>query len=352
MRFIHPNSIVQYGFEWDWNGNLRMHSTYTKVSEYRGKQLVFGFNCDPSTTISPSPKVHMMGYVDSSMKPFLYVCPEVSISRDSLRNSGYKLVRSKDKANCVVVPDMHTVMSFCYNFAVITKSDDVFLFCFSGATASTATFEENKVNNIIKQCIGDRVPHEDGENLEIINDKKLGQHKAYTIIPCDEYEAMYDSNANSDNPVSYCFENNLKITPSTEVNPELFAVWSKCSDSDIIASAVMQTDWQTYPFTIAVFLRNKFPYIYANKNKSFQYVLNEIGFYDLKNSNTSSKLISPEDWNMLQKCSLYFLGLPENGGFLPPEKEVSSLLPHKICVKPLYIDSPASYETLRALVKI
>lgn len=345
MKFIYPRSITRLLFSWDYNARLCIKSMYTKSSEYKGKQLVFGFETSPSNDyMAPNPHCNLRRYPDCADTPFIYVAPEVSLSRDTLRNSGYKIVRSKEKATCTVVPDLKVISKFEYNIAVIGQTNDVYLFVHDGHS-----LKRDEPLNLVDELFERYFHTEDKSGYEFIYDTTLSEQKAYSIYPCEEYPNMWDD---TQEPLDYTFESRLKLTPTTEVSPELFAIWSKCNDSDLIASAVLQTDWKTYPFTIAVFLRTKFPYIYHTASKALKHVLNEIGFFNLKDYSTSSMVVSPEDWNMLQKCQLSLLGLPETGGFIDPGKDVPDVLPHKMCVKPMYIDKPATFESLKTMVKV
>ena len=359
MKFVHPRSIYIYSFEWNWNGRLTVNGTYCKQTEYKGKQLAFGFRGDPNVSLIPSPTVHVKRFVDCASDPFIYVCPEVSTARDSFRNSSYRIVRDKEKATCIVVPRIKATMPLRYNIAVVTKENDVYLFSYSGNGTYTAKKEE--VDGVMKQVIGRRIvgrtdDDDDNGNIvgpedEIIKADDLSERTAFIINACDEYPCMYSEDPDA-RYINYCFEDTPRLIPITQIGPDLFAVWGKCTDSDIIASAVLQCNWWEYPFTLASFLREHFPYIHGKTNKSLQHILHEIGYHQLREKNNVEKLISPEDWNMYQKCKLYELGLSENGGFLPPERDVSGLLPHTICVTPMYIDAPASFATLKNLAKV
>ena len=201
------------------------------------------------------------------------------------------------------------------------------------------------VDKFFKKRFGDI----DKSSFTFIYNKDFTLQKAYTVQPSSEYENMWD---HASEGVNYCFENNVRLHPSIEISPETFAIWKKCNEDNIIVSAILQSDWQTYPITIATFLREQFPYIHTESNKAFQNVLKEIGYYELRNRNTTSIVVSPEDWNMLQKCQIYSLGLSETGGFVSSETDIPSTLAHKICVKPTYIDEPATFDSLKKMVNM
>ena len=153
MRFLYPQSIYEIGFDFDYYGHLRTNSMYGNTRTFKGKQLVFGFKVNPSSVLSPNPKCHIVRYCDSGSHPFIYVDSGVSISRDSFRNSGYKIVRSKEKAMCVVVPQIKVVAQFIYNIAIITKTNDVYFYRFDGESLGFNKNEVGAIDNFVKEIL-------------------------------------------------------------------------------------------------------------------------------------------------------------------------------------------------------
>jgi hypothetical protein len=347
IKFIKPTAIETYGIGFTYDNKLRLNRYFIKSTEFRGKQLAFGFDTDPRIAMNPCPTHNWLrGRIDASDSPFLWIAPECSIARDSIRNSGYKIVRDKEKATCRIVPKISVVSSFKYHFCIIGPDNGVI--CFYRFNEEEAEITPELIKDTIEKCRKGRFETVDEQQLTIIDPEEAHPclQTAYTIKSCEEYDNMFNGADNAD----YCFECNVRLQPSIEVTPELFAIWGKCNEDSIIASAVLQADWQTYPLTIAVFLREHFPYIYGT-SRALDNVLDQIRFQDIRKHNTSSLVVSPEDWNMLQKCKLYELGLSENGGLVDSDKEVSGCLPHKTVVKPLYINEPCNFDSLKDMVK-
>ena len=345
IKFIKPSTIETYNVSFDYGNRMRRSGSYVKATEFRGKQLAFGFACDPRIAISPAPEHNWLrSSIDAADKPFIWIAPECSIARDSIRNSGYKIVRDKEKSTCIIVPKISVVSSFKYHFCLIDeKSASV---CFYRFEDEDAEITQELLKSTIDECKKGRYGSDPELDITVIYPEFGGIDTVYSIKSCESYDELFNGSLGID----FCYENHVKLQPSIEVTPELFAIWKKCRDAEIIASAVLQADWQTYPFTIAVFLRENFPYIYGD-SRALDNVLDQIGFMDIKRHNTSSLVVSPEDWNMLQKCKLYELGLSENGGIVDASKDVSDCLPHKTVVKPMYIDKPCNFDSLKDMVQ-
>lgn len=342
VEFIIPSEIHSYRVETDYYGALRIRQ-YGDPSygTWAGKQLCFGLENAPSHGYAYP--AHLAYGLNCNEYPFLYVSPECSISRDILRNSGFKIVRSKEKASCVLLPPYEESASLTYNVCVIIDGKNVNLFNIEKKSNLT----EERCDKILELIKG-KYSSLDQSKIKYIFNTLLGSANIYVVPKCENYIDLYKGN--SDGPY-YGFENYLELIPSIEVTPELFTIWDKCDDSEVIACALANCDWQKYPVTLAMYLYENKPGIRHNANNSQSFILKCIGFYDLYRNGTMDRVVEPEDWNMLQKCRLYSLGLPETGGLLKTECDASKGLPCRIQVKPMYIKEPALFQDLMTAMK-
>lgn len=349
VEFLTPRYINLYVYGHDYSGAPIIKKTgYGDGNLFRGKYLVFGLSHPPSWAICDTPDstetVSSIRKINSVEYPFIYVAPECKTSRDALRNSGFHIVRNREKASVVLLPELKETVTYNFNICIIENEITVNLFSISDVLLSS--IKEDKVQTIEDNIIN-KLYSGDRQGLVIRHGDKLEKQIVCAITKCEDFKYLWDTSKEN---TKFGFEKDLKLTPSIEVTPELFAVWDKCNDTHVIACALAQCDWQKYPTTLAYYLwKNKTSIRYA-VNSSQDYILKQIGFYQLYNNNTCDNIVEPEDWNMLQKCKLYKLGLPENGGLVKCEMSGGKFqdIPIRVQVKPLYITEPAKFENLIA----
>ena len=337
VEFIIPSEMHSFRVESDYYGNLRLRSTGDiSYSIWGGKQLCFGLKNAPSQGYGY--QVHLAYDLNCNEYPFLYVSPECSISRDILRNSGFKIVRNKEKASCVLLPPYGESASFTYNVCVIIDGKNVNLFNIDKKSNLT----EERCDKILELIKG-KYSSLDQSKIRYIFNPLLESANIYVVPKCENYIDLYTGSADDS---FYGFEDCIELIPSIEVTPELFTIWDKCDELDVIACALANCDWQKYPVTLAMYLYENKQGIRHHANSSQSFILKCIGFYDLWRNGTMDRIVEPEDWNMLQKCRLYSLGLPETGGLLKASCNASKGLPCRIQVKPMYIKEPALFKDL------
>lgn len=337
VTFVTPAAISSFKIVTDYYGNFSIRNLGSpSYTMYAGKQLCFGLTNAPSQGYPY--QVHLAYGLSCNEYPFLYVSPECSISRDVLRNSGFRIVRNKEKASCVLLPPYKESARFTYNVCVIVDGKNVNLFSIENSDNLTAE-RRDKILELIKG----KYSSLDQARVKYIHSALLGESNIYVVPKCENYIDLYIGSA--DGPY-YGFEDYIELIPSVEVTPELFTIWDKCDDLDVMACALANCDWQKYPVTLAMYLYENKTGIRHHANNSQSFVLKCIGFYDLWRNGTMDRIVEPEDWNMLQKCRLHALGLPETGGLLKTKCDASKGLPCRIQVKPMYIKEPALFKDL------
>lgn len=346
MKTLQPTVLRRANIWLDSDYKIsRIQRTNLSVSTYKGKMVMIDMANRPDNNLGNS-YTHPKSYVSSECEPFLFVAPECSFSRDALRGSGFKLVRDYERSNVIVLPDIQ--MCFESTYDLLVEFENV-LYIARIVNKDDIAFDSNKLETLKVQSELHFRNDYSGEFKTIHFASGFEAKKLFTVNRCDMYEKIYCSD-----PIrhGFCFESNMRISPTLEINPELFAIWRKCTSRDVIQCAVQQIDWQKYPATIMWFLRQYDPYIYVGANNYLKKILDEIGFFQFKDKGKLDKVITPEDWNMLQKCELYNLGISENGGFVNVDAKVPDCLRAKVAVKPIYIDEPQNFDDLMQAVKI
>ena len=345
MKVLQPKVISRERIFIDPDFNItRRYSSNIMPSLYKGKMPCIGFKERPGDFITNSytgPSTYMSAESDA----FLYVAPECTFSRDALRGSGFKIVRDWERANLVVLPQVEIFFNTECDIIIEYDTSALRLVDIGNKFERTATDEKllHLKEELKKHLSG-------GNNIQHIwINPDLKPMSFYTINRCEMYKDIF-----SDDPIRarFCFEHEIRIVPTLEINPELFTIWKKCNDRDVLKCAVQQVDWQKYPITLAWFLNSYCPYVYIGANSYLKNILDTIGFTDLRAGNKLNKEVSPEDWNMLQKCEMYFMGLPEQGGFVDATSvTIPKCVRSRVAVKPIYIDEPQNFEDLMQVAK-
>ena len=321
------------------------------ASDWKGKQLIFGLNRPPSRGLSPYPTGGSFETtINATKAPFLYVSSDCTISRDALRNSGYKIVRSKEKASAIILPKLREFATYTFNICILKASGAVTFVQLTDLISGNIKKEEVETFIHFLKTKTSLAGDDENSYTLIYDEDSLKKMTTYVIPKCADYADLW---GRDEGDWTFGFENNILLTPTVEVTPELFTIWDKCKDMWVLACALTQVDWQKYPVTLATYLYDNKTQIRQYVNTYQKHILEQIGFYQLWNNGTINRAVEPEDWNMLQKCRLALLGLPETGGLVKPEKVGLKVgnLPCRIQVKPLYITEPAMYEDLLTAVK-
>jgi hypothetical protein len=347
VQFFTPTYLETCTYEVDYRGNPRISSNYSvDKTLYRGKYLVSGLAYGPSHGIAnPADSADMLNSYEriaSSKFPFVYVSPECRTSRDTLRNSGFHIVRNMDNASFVLLPDMKELASFSFNVGIVTPMERIYLFTLSNELYENLKPEDYNV--ILDNIHNMKFSSWQKSDLQFINEADLHTQDMYSIFKCPDYKLLWEK---SDTDRKFGFEKDVALVPSIEVTPELFSVWSKCKDYHVVACALAQCDYNKYPITLAYYLWQHKCNIRHYVNDSQKYILKQIGFFDLcDKGGTYNRVVEPDDWNMLQKCKLYDLGLPETGGLIKGHSANVSDIPSRIQVKPYYISEPTNFNVL------
>ena len=268
----------------------------------------------------------------------IWVSPDCRISRDVLRNCGYQLVRSKETADRIVVPEViGKYGSIC--FGVLAKPMDpdrselyaLNIYQYGKLLSDSNKYAADETRENIKRVLAhySLVPLQ----FQLYNLGRL------TFIP--DYEIYKD--------VLNCWTYNNKFisetallvnTPLT-ISPQTLELWERMPD-DMLEKAICSSNWTDYPFTLFNFLCKNGNYNVINNGKSENIKL--VRDYIER----AQKLpVSPDDWNMYQRYLLYKNGLGEDGGFISLDrtsmKSKYGLLRCKLAVKPLFVDKPVPW---------
>lgn len=272
----------------------------------------------------------------------LFITPECQMSRDVIRNSGYKITIDRDKADYVVIPYKHVFEKYeCDGFA--RKENDIYIF----HNKDLALYAESTNTTVIREALGKY------GFTDIVLACELASHAVYMIPNFPVYKEILDRKCPD---TRYIFENKLDLVPGIQMSIETLNVWKNVTDNSMRAKLLLNADWQHYPVTIMYFC-HKYWYstlYYVTGNAKVASMFQNLD-WNIENSIDYNlfhrRLIQPEDWNMLTKFVLSELNLPENGGFIKEgigdlEKHI---LRHTNCVAPYYITEPMLSDQIKIM---
>lgn len=277
--------------------------------------------------------------------PTIFISSESKISRDVLRNGGYKITYNKDKADAIVIPALKNyAIRQCNIVAFRDGSMRIFNIRRKNYDESIFTTEErDAVLTHIKDMFGYE-PHE----LQYRAD--LGQMVVSFLQKCEEYEDLlinyrYNLNFVQDKNVAY----NTKV----EMTPESMLVWRNLANQDIrlFEKAILASDWSKYPMTTCLYIYHDITSNEYRFSGQGRVMLDAINF-DLysRGKSLGDQVIDPEDWNLFQAYIMLRAGLSNNGGYLEGRRDdlgsCGEFVRHRMAVAPLKISEQKTFKNL------
>lgn len=289
----------------------------------------------------------------------LYICSECRTPRDIIRNTGYKIVRDKDSADAIVVPDPGILKPAVYyaNVVVFNKTTGS-LYVF---TCSRDWQPLNDKEFLIQDGDFDKIKalfHSDVDQNEydfFFDD--IQQRFPVEFLPViEEYKELLTGTRNY--KMKYMSEGELHLICPTDINPETMCVWSKSADYDMLANTIAVSNWREYPITILMFVACFKKDIRYYGGPKFRLLLDSIGYDSYKNVDgmLSGRLIEPKDWNMFQDFMMMINGVSEEGGYPQDSKSAPNInageyVRSRYAIKPLRIEAPTTWENIKTMLK-
>lgn len=319
----------------------------TNIYEYRRRETINKMACFDVTNIIDELYEKTC---DPSIAPGskLYVASECKTGRDTFRNSGYSIVRNPDKADAIIIPD---IISYTYhrvdcNIVGYKESTDS-LYLVYVRKKSLCDITTDDISRVEKFLAKD----------DIISDHVEKTSVSVWFLPkCDEIRDILSNNMLN---VPYLQESKVPVSVATKISPETLVFWENIKDNNLLVRTICTSDWMDYPITLLVFLslfrRENNWYNYANQD--FRRILTAINYeywggFRLNNN----AMLSPKDFDMLQRYIYYKFGIDENGGIIDANTFTaipSSLLPllnRKIALKPIHLSGPMEIRSVYSMI--
>lgn len=237
------------------------------------------------------------------VKPFqkVYIAKECKFRRELFRNNGYTIVRKKEDADMIVVPQVRVTASRWYNIAVHDEATNTLELYYTNNSDFRRTIDKEKD----KETILEYFKTQDKKVLMI----DFQRRKANFVNRCEEYlfvaevpDSLWSSNGRYITETAVPFKNQ-----PVQISLETLELWRFCTDSSVVSSAICNSNWQEYPQTIHEFLYNDKHHLVV-KDPTLREIIMCI--------EAKQDTITPKDWDMLQQYALYRCGATENGGFI------------------------------------
>lgn len=262
----------------------------------------------------------------------VYVSSDSKYPRDILRKS-YKITRDKDKADCIIIPYTKKELYLKCNMLVKRLlNNGVFLVNLRRINWEDKWDQMYDVNKVIQE-IKEGFPNEE---LEFFYDKSLEPFSVYFVPDIPEYKEILTGDLKG----KYYWDTGVVCEASTEISVETLSVWKCIKERNLFEKAVLNSDWQKYPFTLSMFIFNEKYWFGESASPAFKTVLEGIN-YKFLNKFPALEIntkITPEDWNLCQEWIFSRLGIDGNFGYISQEnfdelaKSYKSILKTRIAV--------------------
>lgn len=292
----------------------------------------------------------------------LYLAPECKMSRDVLRNEGYKITYDKAKADYRVLPFLPRKVHMQQYQIIFVRKNQLFLVTVErqtgdpindphseyGSKWATATELETVLSYLENTYAVSR------EDMMYRTDKCLGKMNIWFVKVCPdtEYYLTHVSRPNE----KFCFDVDVPLNGTTQITPENLVLWSRMNDANLLEKALLNSDWKKYPATVCIFLAKigNLKDLAAKFSPAGKVMLEYIHFSRMNtyyNSSLGSQVVQARDWNMLQDFLMLYCGIQGSSGFtnnrsLFSDDKLGKYVRTRLAVGQYKISSPKTYDNI------
>ena len=276
----------------------------------------------------------------------LYISPKSKVPRDLLRNSGYSITYSMDKAEYLVLPAPKTDEKKRVVSAIVLNNSTGYVYlCDVENIFTTYNVPADDILNIVAKHESLSV-----DDLEIFT---LGDTLPKIVVwytnDVPEFEKILRGEKL---PAEYLFDNQIPIMPSNNLSVETLDLWKRLIQKDwnLFEKAAINSDAKEYPLTFATFLlvEGMSNYYWSQQFKWFltSMKINDYGLYDEEN-------ISVKDMDMLSDWICHILSIDGKYGFVDEKSYVNlhwrykKFVKSKIAASPVRIANPMKLKNIK-----
>ena len=326
----------------DENNYSTLRTFGCKTNDIKGKVAII----DPDCCSNPKATLNSASWSNRISGGTVYISQKSKIPRALVRNSGYKITIDKEKADYVIIPECTDMSKRTCNICALATSKKMgltTLACYDVRRTWANDLEEfsegelDSIKNIIRRELNDKI-----YDIRFFHCKDFQQFTIYFVPKCKEYIEILSGSRSTYYPRPFVYDTRMTLTPPNEICEDTLDIWKKCDDEMLIKS-VLASNYNEYPVTLAWFFnRYKYGTVMYEDNAAFKYAMKTSGILDaLRTIRNYPNLVTPKDWNFLQKYLCYSSGVPEEGGFVKMKAfDVDCPMKKATAYKPLYIDEP------------
>lgn len=344
FEYVHVGSL-----NFDLWGNIKISCTCIRNRSSRNKMACFA---DKAKVELPHYVIecNTNGYINAGAK--IWVSPKCRVPRDVFRNSGYHIVRNIDDAQTIIIPEVNNDYLVYYGNVVVYYPDSgaVGIYTVNRNEGMRLPAYYTDLDEDLKR-IKQKMEYRGATILTSDMDKKI----AVELIPrIEEWKALLTNQYPQRN---YMMELNVPVEYPVNINVETLSLWKRAKDMNMLAKAIVASDWRDYPVTLLYLLTTEQNTINNYGGPQMKLVLDQIHYnkYESAESILQNEMIQPKDWNMLQKFIMAEMGLPENGGYITKDtfcdNDYTDLVQKRYAIKPLYISEPMLFDNLMQAAK-
>lgn len=276
----------------------------------------------------------------------VFLSSESKIPRDLVRNTGYQIVRDKNTASFVIMPEPEKPEPYKAFLFYKTYDNDFYIISLYDTSGGAIT-EVN--SDLATECeLGMRAKYGDGQMY-----KYQVQHKCYFYRNVPEHLEILGGV----HPWNCMFDTELILTPSTDITPENLAMLAKLPSKEQALKLIMSSDFKKYPLTMCLFLKNDLSISYGYKyGDQVNWMMKCIEYNEFEEKDSFKKPVTPEDFKMLQDWILYKLNIKDSGIVSTElvdelDSGYNDFLLSKTAVKRVDISQPISLDSIRTMIQ-
>lgn len=230
----------------------------------------------------------------------LFISKKSKISRDVLRNS-YKIKLDPASADYVIFPKLRDIY---HMYSQIWGMDSNGILWVSWLN-ELPDYHPNI--DYLYQTAVDVFCNRSGVQKEnVYHNSDYSNTQISFITACEEYKDML---CNKHPERVYISDASVPFTPLNKITPQTLKIWSHISETNVLEKLIVGSDWQKYPTTLTVFLKEEQPDFEKDCGQQGKLVLDAIHYWQTIRPNCSThRRINAEDWNMLQSYIFFLLG--------------------------------------------
>lgn len=283
----------------------------------------------------------------------LFISPESKLSRDLVRNSGYTITYSKDKADYVVIPKPNSnAYQYYTNLLILDTITNKLYVC----SVNNLSYSHHYDKDYIIKKIIDRLDIDPGNMNSLEYESNDNVYTSFSIWFFSAAEEHIELLMNPKKSSKYILDCNLPLTPANKLSVETLDLWRRLavSDDNLFEKSILNSDAREYPFTMYNFLYFDNELRYKSKPNKIRWLMESMG---IKEDWPGYKQIEPKDLNLLQDYISYLLGVEGKSGYVSSQQynnlpyQYQKLLMTRFAVAPVRINEPMSLLNIQTMAK-